>query len=87
MNTNVENKGQLPDNVIALPTSLEDGNFFRLWVEFLKPLHHLTDREMDVITAFLKKSGVFVDGNINPKFIPNLKMDKGNLQMLLYFTF
>lgn len=134
MNTNVENKWQLPDNVIALPTSLEDGNFFRLWVEFLKPLHHLTDREMDVITAFLKKryelsksitdntildkylvseeikreiredcnitlahfqvvmgklkkSGVFVDGNINPKFIPNLKMDKGNLQMLLYFTF
>ena len=31
-----------------------DGDFFRCWVEFLKPLHELTKREMDVLAEFLK---------------------------------
>ena len=54
MDTRVEQKGQLPDNVIALPTTLNE-NFFRYWVEFLKPLHSLTERETDVVVSFLKK--------------------------------
>ena len=45
-----ENK---PNNVIGIPTTID--KLFRYWVEFLKPLHHLTDREMDVIIMFLKK--------------------------------
>lgn len=32
-----------------------DGDFFRVWVEFLKPIHNLTSKEMDVFAAFLKK--------------------------------
>jgi hypothetical protein len=32
-----------------------DGDFFRYWTGFLKPLHELTKREMDVLAAFLKK--------------------------------
>jgi hypothetical protein len=31
-----------------------EGDFFRYWVEFLKPLHELTNREMDVLAEFLK---------------------------------
>ena len=31
-----------------------DGDFFRYWVGFLKPLHELTNREMDVLAEFLK---------------------------------
>ena len=46
-------KGNRPNNIITIPTTLND--FFRYWVEFLRPLHHLTDREIDVITAFLRK--------------------------------
>lgn len=38
------------DNVIRIPTSQK--KFFRFWFEFLKPFHKLTDREIDVITAF-----------------------------------
>lgn len=38
------------DNVVRIPTSLE--KFFRYWFEFLEPFHRLTDREIDVITAF-----------------------------------
>ena len=32
-----------------------DGDFFRVWVEFLKPLHDLTKREMDVLAIFLRE--------------------------------
>ena len=38
------------NNVIRIPASQK--KFFRFWFEFLKPFHKLTDREMDVITAF-----------------------------------
>ena len=123
-------KGNRPNNILSIPTTLD--KFFRYWVEFSKPLHHLTDREMDVITAFLqkryelskdildpikldkylmneetkaeirdecgvspahfqvimgklRKSGIIVNGNINPKFIPNIKEEDGSFQLLLYF--
>ena len=32
-----------------------DGDFFRAWVDFHKPVHKLTKREMDVLAACLKK--------------------------------
>ena len=32
-----------------------DGDFFKTWVEFLKPIHKLTKKEMLVLAAFLKK--------------------------------
>lgn len=40
------------NGVVRIPTSL-NGKFFRYWMEFLRPLHKLTDREIDIITAFL----------------------------------
>ena len=41
------------NNIIRIPTSL-NGNFFRIWVEFLTPLHKLTNREKDVVATFIK---------------------------------
>jgi hypothetical protein len=119
-----------PNNVIGISTTLND--FFRYWVEFLEPLHHLTEREIDIITAFLRKrhelsksildpvmldkylmnedtkaeireecgvspahfqvimgklrkSKIIVNGNISPKFIPNIKEENGTFQLLLFF--
>lgn len=40
------------NNVISIPTSLS--KLFRYWLEFLKPFHKLTERETDVMAAFLK---------------------------------
>lgn len=40
-------------NVITVPTSLE-GKFFEYWLSFIKPLHKLTTREIDVAAAFLR---------------------------------
>jgi hypothetical protein len=41
------------NNVIRIPTSVQ-GKFFRIWIEFLTPLHNLTNREKDVVAAFIK---------------------------------
>lgn len=43
-----------PNNAIALKSSLS-GKFFRMWLEFLRPFHKLTERETDVMAAFLKE--------------------------------
>lgn len=42
------------DSIIAIPTSL-NGKFFRYWLEFLKPIHKLSNKEMNVTALFLKK--------------------------------
>ena len=120
------------NNVIRIPTSVQ-GKFFRIWIEFLTPLHNLTNREKDVIAAFIKarfelsksiadptwldkvvmseeiktkvkeeckvsdaffqvilgklrKTGIILDGKINPKFIPkSLNSEDKSFQLLLYF--
>jgi hypothetical protein len=41
------------NNCIRIPTSLQ-GRFFRTWIEYLTPLHNLTNREKDVVAAFVK---------------------------------
>lgn len=32
-----------------------DGDFFKVWVAFLKPIHDLTKKEMEVLAAFLQE--------------------------------
>lgn len=60
------------NNVIRIPTSLST-SFFRFWLEFLKPFHDLTDREMQVASALLKHryelSKVIQDENILDKVV------------------
>ena len=42
------------DSIVRIPCKV-DGKFFRYWFEFLQPFHNLTNRETDIITAFVKK--------------------------------
>ncbi len=55
------------NNVIRIPTSVNT-SFFRLWLDFLKPFHNLTERETQIAAAILKKrfelSKVITDDNI-----------------------
>lgn len=44
----------IPHNMIRIKAKL-DGDFFRYWFEFLEPFHKLTNREIDIITAFVKE--------------------------------
>lgn len=38
--------------IIGIPTKL-DTTFFRHWVEFLKPLHKINDRDCDILAELL----------------------------------
>lgn len=42
------------NNVITVPAPLES-KFFEYWLSFIKPLHKLTVREIDVAAAFLRQ--------------------------------
>ncbi len=42
------------DSIVRIPCKV-DNKFFRYWFEFLAPFHNLTEREMDVITSFVKQ--------------------------------
>jgi hypothetical protein len=48
-----------------------EGDFFRYWVEFLRPLHELTKREMDVLAEFLK-----VRYNLSKEIINTDRLDR-----------
>ena len=41
-----------PDNVTVVPSTSK--NVFRKWLEFMRPYHKLTDREMDIAAAFIR---------------------------------
>lgn len=60
------------NNVVRIPCSLS-GSFFRYWFMFLKPFHKLTDREIDVVTSFVKHryelSKVIKDNEILDKVV------------------
>lgn len=43
-----------PNSIVRIPCSM-DKSFFRYWFLFLEPFHKLTDREIDVITSFVKQ--------------------------------
>lgn len=53
MNEEEKKKISKPNNVLGIPCSLS-GSFFRRWFMFLAPCHKLTNREIDVIAAFVK---------------------------------
>lgn len=46
---------RIADNVIRIPTTLDGGNFFKYWFNFLKPLHGLTNRETEILTELATK--------------------------------
>lgn len=62
--------GKGADSIVRIPCKL-DSSFFKYWFMFLKPFHHLTEREMDVITSFVKQryelSKVITDSDILDK--------------------
>lgn len=41
------------DDVVRIPSTMD--TFFDYWVEVLKPFHKLTNRECQILAAFLKK--------------------------------
>lgn len=63
------------NNVITIPTSIE-GKFFRYWLEFLRPFHRLTDREIDVTASFLKQRYELSKVVSDPQVLDRLTMSE-----------
>lgn len=123
----------LVDKVLRVPAHKKT-DFFRLWVEFLRPYHDLTQRESElficllrcrhqlmkdvhndefldnilftdkikkqiykeigitdknfnVLMARLREKKLIIDGKINKRFIPNLKDNAKEFQILILFEF
>lgn len=56
------------NGIINVPCSIEDGSFFRRWLDFLAPYHSLTAREKEVAACFIKHryflSKAITDNNV-----------------------
>ena len=54
------------NNVIRIPTSVD--KFFKYWILFTRPLHNLTEKEMEVTACILKYrynlSKVIIDNDV-----------------------
>lgn len=77
------------DSIIAVPTSL-NGKFFRYWFEFLRPIHKLKDREMDVMSLLLLerfrlaeviKDEELLDRNLFSKETKHIIAEKCNMNL------
>lgn len=65
-------QGITPHNVVRIPSTID--NVFRYWLEFLLPFHHLSPREMDIATAFLKERYALSKGITDPALLDRILM-------------
>ena len=86
-------------DIVSISTNLKTSglNFFKLWLEFLKPLHRLPGRELAVLAALLQRrfelSRTITDDDILDKvlftdeikkgIVANLGISPGNFQSVL----
>lgn len=63
------------NGVISIPTSLE-GSFFRYWLQFLSPIHNLSEKEIIVVTAFLKERHKLSKAITDEKVLDDVLMSK-----------
>lgn len=74
---NVTNKPELhkPNNVVTVPTSpgLE---FFKWWCIFLRPFINLTNREIDIISSFLKQRWELSNSISDPAILDTVIMSE-----------
>lgn len=70
-------------DIVSISTNLKTSslNFFKLWLEFLKPLHRLSGREVAVLAALLQRrfelSRTITDDDILDKVLFTDEIKKG----------
>ena len=71
---------------ISTTTKFTNLNFFKLWLEFLKPLHRLPKRELTVLAALLQRrfelSRTITDDDILDKVLFTDEIKKGIVDIL-----
>ena len=64
-----------PSCLIKVPSSLDDGTFFRWWIRFLSPFHSLTAREMEVTAAIFQRRYELSKSVTDPLILDKLALD------------
>jgi hypothetical protein len=91
--------GSSNTNIVRIPSSLTatTRNFFRLWLEMIKPMHRLASKEIEVLAFLLMKrlelSKSIINGEILDRVLlsvetkrevqEGLNISKGHLQVIL----
>lgn len=65
-----------PNNIIPVMTDMATTDFFKQWCIFLRPLVKLTDREMDVISSFLKQRWELSKQILDPAILDTIVMSE-----------
>lgn len=73
-------QGITPHNVVRIPSTID--NVFRYWLEFLLPFHHLSPREMDVATAFLKERHYLSKRITDPVLLDRILMSEDSYKKI-----
>lgn len=71
--------------VISDPDLLEENAVNEVTKKKVREECGITLAHFQVIMGKLKKSKIFVNGRLNPKYIPNIKEEAGTFQLLFLF--
>lgn len=63
------------NNVIKIPSKL-DTDFFKYWLEFLKPFHHMAPREMDIVAELLRNRFELSKGVKDPVLLEKIALSE-----------
>lgn len=76
------NKLPKPNNMIIVPTSLET-DFFRKWCIFLMPFIKLTEKELVVVSSFLKQRYALSEKILDPAIVDSQLMTNETREKVL----
>lgn len=62
-----------PNNIVTIPTDMGTG-FFKWWCVLLRPFINLTNREIDVVAAFLKHRQKLSESTADPAILDAMTM-------------
>lgn len=65
-----------PNNIVTIPTA-SGLEFFKWWCTFLRPFINLTNREIDVISSFLKQRYELSKKTSDPAILDTMLMSEG----------
>lgn len=63
------------NNVIKIPSKL-DTDFFKYWLEFLKPFHNMAPREIDIVAELLRNRFELSKGIKDPVLLEKIALSE-----------
>lgn len=75
-------KSKRPNNIIPVVTSMDKG-FFRWWCMFLRPFSYLANREIDVLSSFLKQRWELSKHISDPAILDNMVMSNSTKEKVM----